>query len=866
MKKPLRSIGLAASVMLGSMMPGAFAQNATATPATTPLRERLLMDEGWKFALGHANGGARDFDAIPAGTAFNYFTKAARAEGAAAPEFDDSGWHLVNLPHDWAVALPFDARGSHSHGYKALGKNFPENSIGWYRRKFDIPASNLGKRISLEFEGVFRDSQVWVNGFYLGRESSGYTSFGYDISDYLNYGGENVVAVRADASLEEGWFYEGAGIYRHVWMVKAPTLHIPMWGTFVTSDVADGVAVVTARVTVKNDSAANATFDILNEILDADGNPVASNKAELLSLKPGEAQEFSASLNVENPKIWSLETPNMHKLVTTIFKDGKVIDRYETPFGIRTIRWDAKEGFFLNGQHVVIKGTNNHQDFAGVGAAMSDSLNAQRIEILKEMGCNAYRTSHNPPTPAMLDACDRLGMLVLDENRETGINEQQLGGIRDMILRDRNHPCIILWSIGNEEWAIEGNDKGARVTQTMQNFAKQFDTTRPYTCAISGGWGGGSSSTVEVMGFNYFNHGDDYELGMDHFHAKYPDKPSVGTEEGASFTTRGIYEEDRAHCRLTAYDIHKEKWFVLAEESVSHYAARPWAAGQFRWTGFDYRGEPSPFGWPAIATQFGVMDTCGFAKDTYFYYQAAWTDKPVLHLFPHWNWAGKEGKEIDVWVFGNVEEVALELNGKIIGRKTMPTLGHLEWKVPYEAGTLVARGFKDGRQILTDKVETTGAPASVQLTPRTSTLAADGDDVSLVTVEVLDAEGRRIPTADNLVRFDISGPAKIVGVGNGDPVSHEADKYADGQQWQRSLFNGLALVIIQTERGKTGAITLSARAEGLAPASVKLTAASATLCPSVPLHVDAATHATAPVPVLVEVNVPAKKASEPVKK
>lgn len=850
MKRTLRTIGLTTAALIGFALTGAAAQPSD---DIQPVRERLLMDEGWRFALGHANDSARDFDADPAGTAFSYFTKAGRGEGAASEKFDDSGWRTLDLPHDWVVELPFDSRGSHSHGYKAVGKVFPENSVGWYRRRFDLPKEDLGCRIGVEFDGVFRDSQVWVNGFYLGRESSGYTSFAYDMSDYLNYGGENVIVVRADASLEEGWFYEGAGIYRHVWLTKTSSLHVAHWGTFVSTEVSDGSADVTARITVKNDGPTDAAFEICNEVVDASGQPIASSNVTGASLQPGATAEFPSVIKVSNPKLWDLETPYMHKLVTTISENGKVVDRYETPFGIRTIKWTADQGFFLNGKHVEIKGTNNHQDHAGVGSAMSDSLNYERIRILKGMGVNAYRTSHNPPTPEMLDACDKLGMLVLDENRETGINPQQLDGVRDMILRDRNHPSVILWSVGNEEWAIEGNEKGAMVTRTMQNYARQLDPTRPSTVAISGGWGVGSSSTTEVMGFNYFNHGN-----TDEYHAKFPNVPTAGTEESASYSTRGIYFEDRAHCYLTEYDIHTDVWFTHARESIKHYKDRPWAAGQFRWTGFDYRGEPAPFGWPAISSQFGAMDTCGFPKDVYYLYKAWWGGEPLLHIFPHWNWQGREGQEITVWAYGNCEEVELFLSGQSLGRQPMPKYGNCEWKVKYAPGKLVAKGYTGGKETLMDSVETTGAPSAVKLAANYAKLSADGDAVALVTVEVLDAEGRRVPNASNLVQFDVSGPAKIIGVGNGDPISHEADKYASGQQWQRSLFNGLAQVIVQTERGKTGTIILRARSEGIKAAALTLESVTVPLCPSVPVVQAVKPAPSAPVPVLVEVEIPAK--------
>ena len=785
-----------------------------------PPREKLLMDFGWRFAFGHATDPSKDFDPAPASESFNYLTKAGNARGAAQAKFDDSGWRKLDLPHDWAVEAPFDERGSGSHGYKAIGKNFPERSVGWYRKAFVIPASDSGRRISVDFDGVFRDSQVWVNGFYLGRESSGYSSFSYDISDYLNYGGTNVITVRVDATLEEGWFYEGAGIYRHVWLTKTAPLHVARWGTFVTTEVKKNSADVTARVTVNNDQPTNAAFQIQQTIFDADGKIVASRELKKLSLAPGAVADFSSVLKVAKPKLWSCENPYLHKLVTTISQDGKMVDHYETTFGIRTLRWDANEGFFLNGQRVQLKGTCDHQDHAGVGAAMPDGVNEFRVEQLKKMGSNAIRTSHNAPTPELLDACDRLGVLVMDENRAYGINPQQLDGLKRLMLRDRNHPCVIIWSIGNEEWSIEGADKGTRITQTMQTFAQQFDPTRRFTVAISGGWGGGSSKSIDVMGFNYYSHGN-----TDQYHRQFPNKPSVATEDGSTFSTRGIYVENRGQQHLTAYDVNKADWSLLAEESWPYYAARKFAAGQFQWTGFDYRGEPTPFGWPAISSQFGILDTCGFPKDNFYYYQAWWSNHPVLHLLPHWNWPGKQGQEIDVWAHSNCEEVELFLNCASQGRKKVQKNFHLEWKVKYAPGVLLARGYNGGKEILTEKIETTGTPTAVQLAPNHTGLKADGEDVAVITVSVTDAQGRPVPDAANKIHFQLDGPGKILGVGNGDPSSHEPDVFLpDGNSapdWQRSLFSGLAQIIIQSTK-EPGEIKLTARADGLTPVTLTI--------------------------------------------
>ena len=401
-------------------------------------------------------------------------------------------------------------------------------------------------------------------------------------------------------------------------------------------------------------------------------------------------------------------------------------------------------------------------------------------------------------------------------------------------MRDRNHPCVVIWSLGNEEWQVESNVKGARIMQTMQTFAQRLDPTRRDTVAISGGWGQGSSTSIDVMGFNYSTHGD-----TDAYHRQFPGKPSVATEDASTFSTRGIYVEDRDHQHLTAYDVNKPDWGLLAEDSWKHYATRPYVAGLFQWTGFDYRGEETPFYWPAISSQFGILDTCGFPKDNFYYYQAWWSDKPVLHLFPHWNWPGKEGQAIDVWVYSNCGEVELFLNGVSQGRKTMPKNSHLEWKVKYAPGTLLARGYNDGREIITDQVETTGAPTAIQLTPDRATIAADGEDVSVITVSTVDAQGRPVPDAANQIHFALSGPGRIIGVGNGDPSSHEPDVFIPQApfrdkpvDWQRSLFNGLAQILVQSSAAP-GELKLTATSDGLSPSILKLTAQSVPLLPAV---------------------------------
>ncbi|HWA78277.1 MAG TPA: beta-galactosidase GalA [Polyangiaceae bacterium] len=734
----------------------------------TPLRERICLDRGWRFAFGHAYDSAQDFGH---GTGyFSYLAKAGYGDGPARADFDDRAFRELDVPHDWAVELPFAANGSHSHGYKALGRNFPETSVGWYRKRIFIPEADLGRRISVEFEGVFRNSDVFVNGFFLGREPSGYAGFEYDLSDYLNYGADNFLVVRVDATVEEGWFYEGAGIYRHVWLHKTAPLHVAPNGTFVTTEIAGRSAKVSVLTSIRNQGPAAAPCLVEHVVLDPHGRALAKTETRSPGSEPGDTLTLSAELSLEAPELWSLETPALHTLITRVLTQGSEVDEVETRFGIRSLRFDANHGFFLNEQHVLLKGTNNHQDHAGVGCALPDSLQDFRILALKAMGSNAYRCSHNPPTKALLDACDRLGMLVIDETRSMGSSPSQLSELERMIARDRNHPSVILWSLGNEEWAIEGDVKGARIARTMHAAARRLDPTRRTTVAISGGWGRGISTVADVMGYNYIAHGS-----TDRQHADFPEQPGVGTEETTTQGTRGVYVTcaERAHSAPVAEGSSGGN----AEIGWKHYAARPYLAGIFFWTGFDYRGESNPYCFPAVSSQFGILDTCGFPKDGFYYLKSWWSDEPTLHVFPHWNWPGREGERIEVWAFSNAEEVELWLNGQSQGRKSVEPNGHVEWQVGYQPGELLARAFKRGREIATQRVATTGSPSQLRLSANRTRFRADAADTFVVGVSALDDQGQAVPTADNLVEFAISGPGRILGVGNGDPSCHEPDRY-----------------------------------------------------------------------------------------
>ncbi len=734
---------------------------------SNPPRERILFDQGWRFALGHAFDPAQDFQLDT--SHFSFLAKAGYGDGAASPKFDDRAWRIVDLPHDWCVELPFDHHGSHSHGYKAIGRKFPENSVGWYRKSFEIAAGELGRRISLEFDGVHRDAQVWVNGFYLGNEPSGYTSFSYDISDYLNYGGQNVVVVRADATTEEGWFYEGAGIYRHVWLCKTAPLHVARYGTFVTSEVQEASATITIQTTIVNQSQQSVEFSLLETIIAPDESNVLQAQSPIYQLAAGQSAEFTHQHELNNPQLWDLTSPNLYQLNTSVQVADQAVDSYETSFGVRSIRFDPDQGFFLNGRSVKLVGSNQHQDHAGVGTALPDSLQAYRIQRLQEFNHNAIRTSHNPPTPEFLDACDRLGMLVLNENRLMGSNPEHLRHVEQLIKRDRNHPSVILWSLGNEEWAIEGNIIGARIASTMQSFARQFDHTRLFTIACSGGWDTGIGTVTDVVGYNYIWHGD-----IDAHHAQFPWQSGVGTEESNTYGTRGIYQTDVSRGHLVASP--SGDGYADTEFSWQFYVKRPFLAGLFFWTGFDYRGEPTPFEWPAVASQFGFFDLCGFPKDIAYFTKAWWGQKPVLHIGYHWDWPHDLGQVKSFPIYSNCSEVELWLNGVSLGRRAMPENGHQQWEVAYQPGELLARGYNDGVEVISTSLRTSEAASQIQLVLDYGQLKQAGD-LAIVTLQICDEQGQIVPTANHLLDLQLTGSAKILGVGNGDPSSHEPEQY-----------------------------------------------------------------------------------------
>jgi beta-galactosidase len=775
------------------------AGSAEALAAVAP-REQLLFDFGWKFQFGHGSDPARD---LGFGNGQGDFAKTGDFAFSKAG-FDDSKWRAQNLPHDWAVELPFVRdEEQRSHGYKPLGRRYPETSVGWYRREFEIPAGDAGRRISIEFDGAFRDVIVFVNGCFVGRNNNGYAPFRFDLTDFLAYGAKNYIVARVDASFGDGWFYEGAGIYRHVWLTKTDALHLGRLESYVRTEVSESSALLTLETVVQNDGKQAENAKVSWQILDTAGKTMATAEAAAQSIAADGVATFTATAKLADPALWSVESPNLYSAIVTVEANGKPRDAERVNFGVRTAVFDADKGFFLNGKSIKLQGTCNHQDHAGVGAAVPDRLQWFRLGVLREMGCNAVRTSHNMPTPEWVEACDRMGMMMMCETRQMSSNPEGMAQLETMIKRYRNSPSIVLWSVGNEEWLLQDAmaEQGARIATSMVRRCHELDPTRVVSAAVNGTNEKGVTDAFDIVGFNYG------QERPDPYHKEHPTRPLYGSETSSAVSTRGEYATDPLRNTVNSYD-GKVGWGETPEGWWKFYGSRDWEAGGFAWTGFDYRGEPTPYGWPSINSQFGIIDMCGFPKDYFYYYKAWWTKEPVLHLFPHWDWHGREGDEIPVWVHSNLDEVELFVNGQSVGSQKVPHLGHVEWKVKYAPGFIEARGSKDGKVVLTEKRETTGPTIAIRLTANRTEIDADGADVAILKVEALDKEGRPVPTAGNLIGFKVTGAGSLIGVGNGDPNCQESDK-----EPKRSLFNGLAQVIVQSTKWP-GEIHIEAAKEG----------------------------------------------------
>jgi beta-galactosidase len=777
------------------------AADAPAAMAKGP-GERLSLDLGWRFHRG-------DIIATPPHTGDQSYasTKAGAAAGAAALRYDDSAWRTLDLPHDFVVEGPFEETANVAQGYRPKG-------VAWYRRTFHLEPADQGKHLEVQLDGVAVNATVWLNGNVVAHSWSAYSSIYIDITAFARFGTEqNVIAVRVDADPLEGWWYEGGGLYRHTWLVKRAPVHLITDGVYAHPQrEADGRWVLPVEATVANTGEAPADAEVEVVLLDPDGKPVAQGRATV-SVAPLDRGAAHVSLTATDPKLWSIETPTLYSVRTTVRQAGVTVDEAVTLCGFRTQRFDADEGFFLNDKPMKIQGVCIHQDHAGVGIALPDSMIDFRLRRLKALGCNAIRSSHNAPTRELLDAADRLGFLVMDENRLFNTSPDYLRLVEWMVRRDRNHPSIILWSVFNEE-PLQGRREGYEMVRRMAAVVKRLDKTRPVTAAMNGGAFNAVnvSQAVDVVGFNY------QIPTYDRFHAANPTKPITSSEDTSAVSTRGEYLSDRKGRHvLTAYDDEAQPWGATHRAAWKAIATRPFVAGAFVWTGFDYRGEPQPFEWPTVSSSFGIMDLCGFAKDAFYIHQAQWVkDRAVLHLSPHWNWAGQEGKPIRVVAMANTETVALILNGKLIGEQKVDPYEMNEWRVPYAPGRLEAVGKRGGKVVAHAVVETTGAPVALRLTPDRASLAGDGRDATPITVEALDAKGRPVPTANLPMSFEITG-GRIIGLGNGDANSHEPEK---GNA--RRLYNGLAQVIVQTQEGGSGVLSLRAQAEGLKPAEAKI--------------------------------------------
>ena len=785
-------------------------------------REQELFDFGWKFQFGHGTDPAKD---LGFGEGQGDFSRTGEFEFAKA-KFDDSKWRTLNLPHDWAVELPFvrdelqtpdGDKPMQSHGFKPLGRRYPETSVGWYRREFEIPAIDLGRRITVEFDGAFRDVLIFVNGCFVGRNNNGYAPFRFDLTDFLSYGAKNYIVARVDASFGDGWFYEGAGIYRHVWLYKTDALHLGKWETTVRTAVNAKSAILSLGTLVENQGKHAENVKVSWQIFDAAGKTVATAETTPQLIGADSVAKFTASASLANPTMWSVDAPNMYSAIVKVESGGSTRDAERVNFGVRTVLFDADKGFFLNGKSLKIQGTCNHQDHAGVGAAVPDRLQWFRLSVLREMGCNAVRTSHNMPTPEWVDACDRLGMMMMCETRQMSSNPEGLAQLETMVKRYRNSPSIILWSMGNEEFTLQDTmaEQGAKIASSMVQRCHELDPTRVVSAAVNGTNEKGPSLALDIIGFNY-------NLNFpDGFHKRFPKIALYGSETSSAISTRGMYTTDPLRNTVNAYG-SVVPWGETAEEWWKFYGTRDWEAGGFAWTGFDYRGEPTPYGWPSINSQFGIVDMCGFPKDTFYYYKAWWGKEPSLHVFPHWNFEGREGEVLSVWVYSNLDEVELFVNGVSAGSEKVPHFGHVEWKVKYTPGTIEARGSKDGKVLMTAKRETTGPASSIRLSSDRMEIDADSEDVAVLKAEVLDNEGRTVPTASNLIAFKVSGEGVLIGVGNGDPNCQESDKDS-----RRSLFNGLAQAIVQSTK-RAGEIQIEAVKESregpeLTPAKLTIT-------------------------------------------
>ena len=762
---------------------------------------RIGFDRGWLFHEG-------DIPVPPATTHEETYlrAKAGNARGAAAMAFDDSDWQAVTLPHDWASFQPFVESANPSQGYRPRG-------IGWYRRTFRLDPADRGKYLELQLDGIATNATIWANGSVVAHNWSGYNSVYLDVTPFARFGDHtNVVAIRVDADAMEGWWYEGAGLYRHAWLAKRLPVSIVTDGVHCDPRLSDTGWIVPVTVTARSIEAAAVSVVAVASLIDPDGRAVATVRSEAVAVSPLDVAELRATLAVAAPRRWSVEVPTLYTVAVSLERDGESVDARRVPIGFRTVHFDADKGLFVNDLPVKLKGVCIHLDHAGVGVAVPDALLAWRLERLKELGCNAIRCSHNAPATAFLDLCDRMGFLVMDENRNFNPAPDYMAQLEWLVRRDRNHPSVILWSVFNEE-PMQGTAAGVEMVRRMAAVVQRLDDSRPVTAAMNGSFFNPEnvSTVVNIVGFNY------YPGEYDKFHALYPAKPITSSEDTSAFMTRGAYKTDAAAHVISSMDEDAAGWGETHRNGWAKVAQRPFVAGGFVWTGFDYHGEPTPHVWPTASSFFGILDLCGFRKTAYDIHRAGWIDDaPVVGIAPHWTWPGRDGQAVPVLVMSNAERIVLKLNGRVVGEAAVDRLMGNSFTLPYAPGTLEAVAYRGGREVARAGHETAGPPVALRLTPARTAMIGDGEDVQPITVDAIDARGRHVPTANLPVRFAIEGGA-IIGLGNGDPNSHESEK-GDA----RSLFNGLAQAIVQADAGQRGRIVLRATAPGLKPATLAI--------------------------------------------
>jgi beta-galactosidase len=779
------------------------------------VRSNILFDADWKFSL---NGDS----------------------AAVNPAFDDTSWRTLDLPHDWSIEAAFD-----EHAAAGVGGGALPGGIGWYRKKFAVSTADKEKKVFIDFDGVYWNSEVWINGHHLGKRPNGYISFRYELTSFVNTDKENVIVVKVDNSSQpNSRWYSGSGIYRHVWLVKTSPMYIVQWGTYITTpSINEKEAKVVIETRFRNATGKVQKLSLLTELYDKSGSKVAEAKTNA-NVSRDSMQKIVQDVMVLRPELWSVEKPNLYKAVSVLSSSNKIVDSYETVFGIRSFEFDPYKGFSLNGKSMKILGVCNHHDLGCLGTAVNARAIERQLEILRGMGVNAIRTSHNPPAPELLDLCDRMGFIVMDEvfdmwkkkksdhDYSQYWDEWHEKDLRDFIYRDRNHPAVMIWSIGNEigeQW----DSTGVAITKELAGIVKTLDATRPVTTGNNEVNPHNSlinSGALDLIGYNY--HHQDFA----DFHKRYPGKKFIATETTSALETRGHYDmpsdsirrwplswdkifvEGNKDNTVSAYDNVSAPWGSTHEETWKVMKKYEHLSGMFIWTGFDYLGEPTPYIWPSRSSYFGVIDLAGFPKDSYYMYKSEWTSDPVLHLFPHWNW--KPGQVIDLWAYYNhADEVELFVNGvsKGIKKKSGDDL-HVMWRVPFEAGSIKAVSRRNGNEVLTKEIKTAGPPATILLEADRNVIESNGRDLSFVTVKILDSEGNIVPHAESNLKFEVSGEGFIAGVDNGDPTSHESFK-ADS----RKAFHGLALVVIQS-KSKPGSITVKATSGGLKEASIQITA------------------------------------------